>query len=216
MWKRHALKGCTLFKDGKAFQKLGTLFLFMFPSLETKLFKLGPTFQGRRITYFEADWQKAMEYKLHHCLASNSQICLLQQIPQSKKLCLVSCAFRLRHCSTYDICIFMCACIYAATRLFFLQARYLVRGILPQELGLSETNLRGENKNEWEAKERVENAKLTGAVAPLLVSIVVGCHGAPRPIVVLWCAAVVATPFVDKRESTAVTRRCASATSPCT
>ena len=61
----------------------------------------------------------------------------------------------------------------------------------------------------------MQNAKLTGAVAPLLVSIVVGCHGAPRPIVVLSCAAVVATSFVDERESTAVTRRCASATSPC-
>ena len=59
----------------------------------------------------------------------------------------------------------------------------------------------------------MENGKLTGAVAPFLISIVVGCHGAPRTIMVLSCAAVVATSFVDERESTAITRRCTPATS---
>ena len=74
----HAFKcfhaGTLLRKEGELFQKYGALPLCMFPFLETK-FKLGSIFQGRRMTDLEADRQKAMAYKLHHSLASNSQIC---------------------------------------------------------------------------------------------------------------------------------------------
>ena len=95
----------TLFKDGELFQKYGALPLCMFPFLETK-FKQGSIFQGRRMTDLEADRQKAMGYKLHHSLASNSNL-FLPQFPQSIKFCLLSCAFRLRHFSMNDICIFI-------------------------------------------------------------------------------------------------------------
>ena len=56
---------------------------------------------------------------------------------------------------------------------------------------------------------------LTSTVAPFLVSIVIACHGAPWPIVVLFCAPVITAAFVDERESTAVTRRCPLSASPC-
>ena len=47
--------------------------------------------------------------------------------------------------------------------------------------------------------------KLTIAVAPFPVSIVVRCQGAPKAFTVSSCAAVVTAAFVDERECTAVT-----------
>ena len=47
--------------------------------------------------------------------------------------------------------------------------------------------------------------KLTIAVAPFPVSIVVRCQSAPRAFTVSPCAAVVTAAFVDERERAAVT-----------
>ena len=64
----------------------------------------------------------------------------------------------------------------------------------------------GKNMKKLNKKQQQQQQIFTSTVAPFSVSIVVGCHGAPRPIVVLSCAAVVATSFVDERENAAVTR----------
>ena len=40
----------------------------------------------------------------------------------------------------------------------------------------------------------------TSTVSPFLVAVIVGCHCAPRTIMVSSCTTIVAAAFVDKRE----------------